>query len=422
MTMDICRLNSDQKTNKKISVILLDWSVRESAHIIDYLNNQTLPRPNYEIIWIEYYSRRFEEIEKRTNCEKSLRNTPVLDQWLILDMPEDMYYHKHFMYNIGLLYSSGEIIVICDSDGIVKPTFLQSIVDAFSQDSNIVLHLDQLRNHNKKFYPFNFPSIEDIHEGASQLVDGKPWGLLDTHDIIHSRNYGSCFCAKRSDLIAIGGADEHIDYLGHICGPYEMTWRLVNAGKREVWHDNEWMYHVWHPGQAGDQNYVGPHDGFMMSTTALNIKSSKRILPLKQNNIILRKLKEENLGQLKEPVENVMDQLLREKEYNEWILNFDEMRKDKLQCSSDYDIQIYSTNNPGTTLKRLFRNGIKWILFFISKSYTAINRFLGRKGCFCLTDDIKRFFEKLGCKGNSSIANKISWLYKSFLQWIYRSI
>jgi hypothetical protein len=37
---------------------------------------------------------------------------------------------------------------------------------------------------------------------------------------------------------------------------------------------------VWHPGQAGDRNYAGPHDGKHMSTTALSARTTKRIEPL----------------------------------------------------------------------------------------------------------------------------------------------
>ena len=69
-----------------------------------------------------------------------------------------------------------------------------------------------------------------------QLNAGKTTGLLDNVDPLHTRNYGACMSALREDLLKIGGADEHIDYLEHICGPYEMTFRLVNAGKREVWY------------------------------------------------------------------------------------------------------------------------------------------------------------------------------------------
>jgi hypothetical protein len=93
-------------------------------------------------------------------------------------------------------------------------------------------------------------------------------------------------CARREDLIAIGGADEHIDYLGHICGPYDMTFRLVNMGRREVWSESEFSYHTWHPGQAGSDNYLGPHDGRHMSTTALEALLTGRKTPLVENDAI----------------------------------------------------------------------------------------------------------------------------------------
>jgi len=102
-------------------------------------------------------------------------------------------------------------------------------------------------------------------------------------DPIHTRSYGACMSALREDLIAIGGADEHVDFLGYVCGPYDMTWRLVNAGKKEIWHDSEWTYHVWHPGQLGDRNYFGPHDGRHISSTALAARRSGRLLPLTEN-------------------------------------------------------------------------------------------------------------------------------------------
>jgi len=93
-------------------------------------------------------------------------------------------------------------------------------------------------------------------------------------------------CARREDLIAIGGADEHPDYLGHICGPYDMTFRLVNKGLTEIWSEDEFTYHTWHPGQAGEDNYLGSHDGRHMSTTALQALACGRVMPLVENPAI----------------------------------------------------------------------------------------------------------------------------------------
>ncbi|MBI5448430.1 MAG: glycosyltransferase [Gammaproteobacteria bacterium] len=262
----------------KISLILLDWNVRESFHVLFYLSQQTLPRDQFEIIIVEYYSQISPAIQKFGD---------QADTWITLDMPNTCYYHKHLMYNVGILLAKGDIIIICDSDVLVKPTFLTNILNKFETSKNIFLHLDQFRNHNKDFYPFNFPSIEEVIHGSSNHVRGKTKGLLETEEPLHSKNYGACFCALKKDLIAIGGADEHIDFAGYICGPYDLSFRLLNLGKNEIWHDTEFTYHTWHPGESGtNNNYCGPNDGKGMSSTALEALLSQRIQSHVKNEAI----------------------------------------------------------------------------------------------------------------------------------------
>jgi hypothetical protein len=215
-------------------------------------------------------------------------DSPVrLDQWVVLDMPTNCYYHKHMMYNIGIALSRGDIVCICDSDAIFNDTFIDTVLAAFARNDRIVLHLDEVRNNDKKFYPFNYPSISEVlGPGAINWQNGKTTGLSDSPDPLHTRNYGACFCGKREELIRIGGADEHIGFVGHICGPYDMTFRLINNGCREIWHETEFIYHVWHPGQAGDENLLGPHDGRHISTIALAAAQEGRVMPLKENAAI----------------------------------------------------------------------------------------------------------------------------------------
>jgi len=271
----------------KVSIVLLDWSCRESFHVLEYLSDQNAVRESYEVIWIEYYSRRAPQIEQALERCRSDGRPPAVDQWVAMGVPENVYYHKHLMYNAGLLVSRGNLVVICDSDAILRNTFVESIIRSFEAESDSVLHLDQVRNNRKRFYPFNFPTIEEvIGEGAINWRDGRTTGLWDTEDTLHTRNYGACFVARREDLISIGGADEHMDFLGHICGPYEMTFRLVNYGKKEIWSDQEFLYHVWHPGQSGEVNYLGPHDGSNVSTTALEARATGRVFPLIENPAI----------------------------------------------------------------------------------------------------------------------------------------
>lgn len=317
----------DNKLSKKplVSIILLDWSCRESFHSLYYLNEQTALRDNYEIIWIEYYSRHSPEIEEKLREYERLGKPPVVDKWIVMEMPENVYYHKHLMYNTGIVASQGRIVTVMDSDAVVMPTFVEAIIKSFEKDSNIVLHMDQVRNMNKRFYPFNYPAIDEIiAEGGVNMLNGRPRGLVERFDPLHNVNYGSCMSAMRDDLITIGGADEHIDYLGHICGPYDMTFRLMNAGKKEVWHQNEWLYHTWHPGQAGDKNFAGPHDGKHMSTTALETRWTGRILPLVENPAIrmLRLGERENM-----PDSSFFPHVINKEAINDWTIDESEFGK-----------------------------------------------------------------------------------------------
>lgn len=271
-------IKQSSRAQPKISLILLDWSVRESFHLLDYLGRQDVDRDLFEVVIIEYYSRVSDAIRSFED---------QVDSWLVLEMPEECYYHKHLMYNAGIVTARGDICVICDSDAMVKEGFIRAIITEFENNPSIILHIDQFRNSRKDLYPFCYPEFAEVTgKGCINNINGKTRGVMDDTDPIHNRNYGACMCARRADLIAIGGADEHMDYLGHICGPYELTFRLVNYGHREIWHQTEFMYHTWHPGQAGEDNYLGPHDGRHVSTTALDALISGRVMPLEENESI----------------------------------------------------------------------------------------------------------------------------------------
>lgn len=274
--MNIVKKNENKKA---ISLILLDWNCRESFHIFDYLKKQKFT--DFEVIWIEYYKNYPEELYSKN-----------IDTWIVLEIDDNYYYHKHLMYNVGLFYSTGDIVVIMDSDVMLKDTFTKSIYEEFEQNENIVLHLDEFRNINPKYYPFNYPTFEEfMSNGCKNCENGLTTGLSRRYDTVHTLNYGACMCAKREDLFLIGGADEHIDYLGHICGPYDMTFRLKNLGRKIKWSHKEFLYHTWHPGSDGIGNYMGPHDGFNFSLRSLELLDNGRIQPYLSNKGI--KLKDE---------------------------------------------------------------------------------------------------------------------------------
>lgn len=270
-----------------LSIVLLDWGCRESFHLLDDLSEQTADRRRYEILWVEYYDKPSQRLCERIEADRSAGRPPCVDTYALLEMDRGLCYHKHLMMNAGIVLARGRIVCFVDSDAMVRPTFVESVITTFEGDWQIVLHLDEVRNNDASFYPFRRPALQDVTGfGCVNWLNGRPTGLLDKADPTHTRNYGACMAATRDDLVAVGGADMHTDYLGHIAGAYEMTWRLVNAGRREVWHDGEWLYHVWHPGQAGEENVAGPHDGMHISTRALLCRSGGRIEPFVANRAI----------------------------------------------------------------------------------------------------------------------------------------
>ena len=300
--MDILH-KTEFSSRPEVSLILLDWTVRESFHTLEYLNRQRFDRSKYEIVWVEYYDRRAPEIDAMMRRNEDLGLPPQVDTWIVMNTPRREYYHKHRMYNVGILNSSGRIVVVMDSDAIVRPTFIEQVVGEFEKAGRLALHFEQIRNFDQSFYPFNYPAMDEIiGPGCVNAVDGVPIGLAESAkslkedwNLWHVYNYGACLCARRDDLIMIGGADEHDDYLGHICGPYEMTARLINAGVKDKLHDSHFLYHVWHPNQGGDNNYCGPNNGKGMSTTAMEIPKSSRVLPLLENEEI-RKIRMKTLS------------------------------------------------------------------------------------------------------------------------------
>ena len=268
---------------RKVSVILIDWGVRESFHALEYLNRQTASRDDYELIWVEFYDRKPDPLRAHAAAGG-------IDKWIVLGYPDNTIYHKHRAYNAGLLAASGDICVICDSDAIFRPTFIENVVRAFDETAYAVVHIDEVRNVDRKYYPFNYPSVADVMgPGCINWYEITTKGLLTEDDRLHRANYGACMAARRSDLLRVGGSDEHADYLGFCCGPYEMTFRLQNRGRRERWLVNEYLYHTWHPNQTSfNSDYQAPHDGRFLPLRALHARATGRVQPYLPNPSVAR--------------------------------------------------------------------------------------------------------------------------------------
>jgi len=254
----------------KISLILLDWSVRESFHSLYWLNRQNIPKDIYELIWIELYERVVSEV---------IDNVDVY-----ITCNQKGMYHKHKGYNIGLLKSKGQVIVICDSDAVFPPNFIESIIKTFDiyegkEPKSMVLMHYEWRTSAK--YPKNMKDISEIKNFIWQDL----WP-----------NVGACMSFRKFDAVRFGGFDEHKSYKGYMCGPYDLGWRLINAGIPELWHDPDVaLYHFSHPDPPAtyNQNFswkmyreiTYPHfEGHALKS--VEAFSTGRLLPLKENSNI----------------------------------------------------------------------------------------------------------------------------------------
>ena len=259
--------------NPLLSLILLDWGVRERFTTLDWLNKQDVARDQYEIIWVELYDRVVDEVMEKAD--------------IVITCNQRGTYHKHLGYNIGLLKSHGELVCVCDSDAVFPQDFVSSVFQSFDIESEGVtkpLVLMHYEWRTSLLYP------EDLND-AELLKDQERWNWWPL--IV---NEGACVTVRRADAIRFGGFDEHRSYIGYLCGPYDLAWRLVNAGWQEVWHDSSVaLWHFAHPDPIGTNGQKAslrqlmekayPHlEGHAL--TAVEAFSTGRFQPLQENSKI----------------------------------------------------------------------------------------------------------------------------------------
>lgn len=260
-------------TTPRVSILLLDWSCRERFDPLLWLCRQDVPRASYELIWIELYERAPPEALER--CD------------VVLSCGQRGLYHKHKGYNEGLLRARGEVVCICDSDAIFPPDFVRSILDAFAMADGspprplVLMHYEW---RTQRPFPGTLDSLAELRR--FRWLDLWP-------------NVGACMSVRTEDAIRFGGFDERRSFRGYMCGPYDLGWRLVNAGVPEVWHDPKVaLWHFAHENPLGNfgqkfslrlwREVASPHlTGHALA--AVEAFSSGRLLPKREHPEIFRR-------------------------------------------------------------------------------------------------------------------------------------
>ncbi len=270
------KIHKDQRRSDKprLSVILLDWNCRERFVTLDWLARQNVPRDQYELIWIDLYGRCVPEVLEKADVVMTLNQSGM--------------YHKHKGYNAGLLAAKGDLICVCDSDAVFPADWVESVIRSFWPEGTSREARPLVLMHHELRTSFLYP---DGHEDAESFKDAARWKWWPVVP-----NAGACMTVRRSDAIRFGGFDEHEALRGYLCGPYELGWRLVNAGLPEIWHDESCvLWHFAHPDPVG-ANGFGPKLHLLKENTyphvdmhawlAVDAFSAGRFQPLQENRRI----------------------------------------------------------------------------------------------------------------------------------------
>lgn len=271
-----------REARPRVSVILLDWSVREYYQSLHFLHEQDVPRDHYELIWVELYDRvapiAMEKADWVITCNQSGN------------------YHKHIGYNVGLLHARGEIVTVCDSDAVFPQDFIASSLRTFEKHG-----ADELRSLVLMHYQWRTASLyPDSGLASRNEIAQYSWAPLWP-------NVGACMSVQTADAIRFGGFDEHRSYRGYWCGPYDLGWRMVNAGIPEIWHDpSTAIWHFAHTNPSGEflikntrkvrREKSYPHVDFH-AYTAMEAFASGRLLPRQENSeVFARRMATRRIG------------------------------------------------------------------------------------------------------------------------------
>ena len=152
----------------------------------------------------------------------------------------------------------------------------------------------------------------------------------------------------------------------------------MNYGRREVWHDKEFLYHVWHPGTDGHENYMGPHDGRQLSTRALQARRSGRVMPFVENPIIRdwRQGRDPTVH----PLAEVLATAVGDRPFTEWVI--DDVKRavsaGRTACAQHRYADAVATWEPVVPMMSgdpQFLSDLGWAYYFVGSMEEANNAF-----------------------------------------------
>lgn len=204
----------------KISVIMVDGGFRENTYGAEYFSKQDFPENDFEIFWIEFYSKVPESVRAQHKVKV-----------LTLNRPFDEVYHSSYCFNKGIESAQGELIVIPDADQIVKPDFLSKLWVMHAQHEKLLI------------YPYRY---DEDRKGDLKSFD---WDELENKCILKNPiNYGGCLSVRKKWLKEINGYEQHqVFSSGFHANGLDVYTRFKNFGLAIMWTSAIKLFHPWHP-------------------------------------------------------------------------------------------------------------------------------------------------------------------------------
>jgi hypothetical protein len=210
---------------------MIDGQFREHTYGAEYFSRQDFPENEFEVIWVEFYSKVPEHVRAQKNVKI-----------VTLNNPENKMYHSSYCFNRGIIEAKGELIVIPDADQLVKPDFLSKLYAIHSAYDRLVAYC----------YRYD--------EAEKDVLRSLDFAELEKKCILKNpMNYGGCLSVRKKWLLEINGYEQHkIFESGFHANGMDMYTRFKNYGLAIMWVNELKLFHPWHDNTLApaDQYYI----------------------------------------------------------------------------------------------------------------------------------------------------------------------